>query len=74
MKTADEMFDMIGYEKHKSIVNDLYYENKENDAIYFYEDTKSFEKINFEKIESIEITMKELQAINKKCQELGWIK
>lgn len=72
--SADEMFDMIGYEKHKSIVNDLYYENKENDAIYFYEDTKSFEKINFEKIESIEITMKELQAINKKCQELGWIK
>ena len=30
-----------------------------------------FEELNY--IEHFKITMQELQAINKKCKELGWI-
>lgn len=73
-KTADEMFEELGYKKQY-----------ENESIYYYMDIdlkdnyivfetgyKSFAKISCYH-DAGDITMQELQAINKKCQELGWI-
>lgn len=74
-KTADEMFEELGYENMGiSYAGDLYFDNKTTDyLIYFYPDTQSFAKDNCSKLEIFDITMPELQAINKKCKELGWL-
>lgn len=71
MSKADKFFDELGYE----IVNNnliLVYERQQEysvkDYICFYLESKTI------KIEKFwcGITMQELQAINKKCEELGW--
>lgn len=71
MSEADELFEKMGYE----IVNNnliLVYERQQEysvkDYICFYIESKTI------KIEKFwcGITMQELQAINKKCEELGW--
>ena len=71
-KTADEMFEELGYEKE----SDYYYHSNEmaikKKHIKFYKNVKEViveSKLCF----SYEINMQELQAINKKCKELGWI-
>lgn len=78
MKTADEMFEELGYEKFYSINN---IDNVPNDICYCTDEFKIkfnmiYKAIDFEKKKAhySSITMQELQAINKKCQELGWIK
>ena len=71
-KTADEMFNELGYEKYEN-ETEIIYRQKEivNDERFFW-------RITFAKIPKIcganhLISMQELQAINKKCQELGWL-
>lgn len=73
---ADKMFEELGYEKNEDIRTDLgcVYHTMVKHCIY-----NEFPKIIFHnKFKSISIqkdyiTMQELQAINKKCEELGWI-
>lgn len=74
MKTADEMMKELGYEKHSSKSNerfDLYSPNNERlIRIVFNLRTK---RIAIH-CDNDALDMQELQAINKKCQELGWVK
>ena len=80
-KTADEMFEELGYIKkceHK-------YEQPDNDGateLILYKDEVKCLEIEFWNDKTISkscgfdmsyITMQELQAINKKCEEMGWI-
>ena len=72
-KTADEMFEELGYEKHSSKSNerfDLYSSDDERlIRIVFNHRTK---RIAIH-CDNDALDMQELQAINKKCEELGWI-
>ena len=85
MKTADELFEELGYEK----LEDKY--NVDYNKIYrFTNGDKIREQIRFCKLDKyvhIEnynfdsgftfgkfLDIQELQAIYKKCQELGWLK
>lgn len=80
--SADEMFEELGYE----LINDcefyLLYEKAlkenaeyENDfvQITFEKRDKEVVKTYGDDYSAKEISMQELQAINKKCEELGWI-
>ena len=68
-KTADEMFKELGY-KHNEFMYEIYY-TKEGKTISFWTDRKKVEsRVG---VISVGNTMQELQAINKKCKELGWI-
>ena len=66
-KSADEMFEELGYKKN---FEDKYRVNYEHirDGIIINID-RNFKNI---KIWNGAINMQELQAINKKIQELGW--
>ena len=77
-KTADELFEELGYEK---------IENKQH--IIFEKGVSTRNRIIFSRLnktvccilidedyewnDGIDITMEELQAINKKVEELGWM-
>ena len=68
-KTADEMFEELGYKKeehHYFNCNYIAYLNKEKNAIDFMLEHKTV------RIWAIACTIQELQAINKKVEELGW--
>lgn len=68
---ADKMFEKLGYSKYLKGKNRGYY-RKEDCYINLYLDEKRFTKLNFyDGFESI--TMQELQAINEKVKEVGWI-
>lgn len=74
-KTADEMFEKLGYKKRNlDIIFSRFLEEWENEDL-----AKTFSfNTEYETIDIIDenrygITMQELQAINKKCQEKGWI-
>ena len=77
MKTADEMFRELEYKKYTS--DDCIMYMKDLFSVTFVLDNKTFiteyrqGDYNFPSIRAFEISMQELQAINKKCQELGWI-
>lgn len=78
-KTADEMFKDLGYKKIVDTPTNFIYQNKKNNKeIRFYKIYKCVEisLIEFDESEenSIFFTMQELQAINKKVEELGWKK
>ena len=77
MSEADKMFKELGYEKFYCINN---IDNTTNDIRYCTDEFEIkfnmiYEAIEFEKKKAHynSITMQELQAINKKCKELGWI-
>lgn len=71
MSEADKMFKQLNYEEYKYLEHTDYY-NTNNDKIISFRNDKSIAVFNaYDEIESI--TMQELQAINKKCEELGWI-
>lgn len=74
MKTGDEIFKDLGYTKQYKDEDIYYYQDVEvkDNYIVFEMAYKSFAKINYYH-DAGDITMQELQAINKKCQELGWI-
>jgi len=88
--TADEMFEKLGYElvdkgywflhygvtDYKKWCKTLDYDYKNEE---FYNNKKQvflFDTINhsFAHIGDFVISMKELKAINKKVEEMGWIK
>ena len=83
-KTADEMFKDLGYLKLDGIENfytkvsvagrkqkDISFDDVAKDFITIYL-TKYNECLNLG-TNQIVLSIKELQAINKKCEELGWI-
>lgn len=78
MSKADEMFEKLGYIKKIHI-------NKDKEEIDFIGYDKRADEIEMEDwsltflmkarmiTTNIVINMQELQAINEKCKELGWI-
>lgn len=89
MSKEDEMFKELGYHnkgKQKKYQNYLpkdtiIYEKRIENNLYYYIEfdlyrhtIKSYKFDNcYEIIEAREITIEELQAINEKCKELGWL-
>ena len=75
-KTADEMFKELGYTIQKkgngAMIYYEYYNKKTEDIMQFWYD-KTVSKYNEKTEETDYISMQELQAINKKVEELGWI-
>ena len=68
--TADEMFEKLGYRKEKRYTNTIIYFNYDEDyEISFDLNLKTIDLDMF----GGEISIKELKAINKKVEELGWI-
>ena len=68
--SADEMFEKLGYKKEEFDVWVDY--QKEDMEIEFWFDDKTITKNQEKELYSF-ITIPELKAINKKCEELGWI-
>lgn len=74
--TAKEMFEQLGYKLTKENSLYIYYQKDTGNTIRIDKDSKSIEKY----VEDIYqnrnsygyITYKELQAINKQVEELGW--
>lgn len=84
-KTADELFKELGYKKSEDKYNIDYNKiysltngNKIREQMRFYNLDKCvhLEYFNFDYGITTEkfLNIQELQAINKKCQELGWVK
>lgn len=65
-----------GYKKHTTDKYEGYYQYDEQSntmCILFILNKKAI-AIKYDRSNTPAISMQELQAINKKCQELGWIK
>ena len=79
-KTADKMFLKLGYEKINDDEYGVIYEKgtSTRNRIIFKRTNKTVCSIlideDYEWNDAMEIDMQELQAINKKAEELGWIK
>ncbi len=75
-KTADELFEELGYEKKNlDIIISRFWEEWENqDLAKTLSFNNHYETFNITDEDGCGITMEELQAINKKVEELGWIK
>lgn len=74
MSEADKLFEVVGYKLDWVYKDLILIYHKNNTCIQFDIEHKTFCK--FEESDSCEIcdiTMQELQAINLKCKELGWI-
>ena len=74
-KTADEMFEELGYETSEKLKNGIVYLKEEEDEdieISFIDYDDYGKTVEVDKFSNL-ITMQELQAINKKCKELGWL-
>lgn len=69
--SADEMFEELGYEKIENKIQITYVRPYEN--VQFLLNVKKIEYHFLKGSTFIIQTMQELQAINKKCQELGWL-
>lgn len=73
-KTADEMFEELGYKEVKTQIPKAIKLYKDDDNVYLFNlDYKDFYKSGEYDGMCDHITMQELQAINKKCLEMGWI-
>ena len=63
---AKEIFEKIGYKEDYNDDYHIRYSNEENNLyIYFYKYWKKIEVLH-------DITIEELNAINKQVDELGW--
>lgn len=80
MSKADEMFEKLGYKKeYEAEVEEvsgeemrIKYSNEfYNYYIQFWNDKTVNKKVDFDEIGYL--NMQELQAINLKCKELGWV-
>lgn len=71
--TADEMFEKLGYEK-STLNNITSYEIKHKKVSYRIDFVLEYNCIELEPKDTyfVRLTPKEIQAINKKCEELGW--
>ena len=75
-KSADEMFEELGYEKVEDIrgsIGFVYFKREKHFIYNEYPKIIFHNKIKKLTIQNDYLTMQELQAINKKCKELGWI-
>lgn len=70
IKTADELFEELGYKKIRNDKDFEVYRKNDYNIIDFERDNKRFYKSARYDTTSDGITMEELQAINKKCKEL----
>lgn len=75
MSKADEMFEKLGYKK---IIENNVRIDYENEGQFFEKEIvfgliDNIVCIELGTGESANINMQELQAINEKCKELGWI-
>lgn len=73
-KTADEMFEKLEYEKKKGYLNIQLYKNKNGYGEIIFDLIDKAIRASNDENEAIYFNVKELQAINKKVEELGWIK
>lgn len=75
-KTADEMFEELGYKKRNlDIIFSRFLQEWENeDLAKTFSFNTEYETIDITDENKYGITMQELQAINKKCQESRWVK
>ena len=71
MSEADKMLDNLGYYKYEFDTYIDYLSRETSKGITFRKDMQVIDCHCA--IGSEYITMQELQAINKKCEELGWI-
>ena len=71
-KTADEMFEELGYEKQNNPGMEIKYIKNEFHIIRFWKPSQQIIKQDEQGL-YMGINIEELQAINKKCKELGWI-
>lgn len=72
MSEADKMFEKLGYKLKIDAPTNFRYQDKENNKeIRFWRIYKFIEVEDFED-NSMFLSMPELQAINKKVEELGW--
>lgn len=73
---AEEMFEKLDYEYSELLSDDtrIYYEHKNNDNnLYNQPSNFIMFDLDYKVISSdCDITLKELQAINKQVEELGW--
>lgn len=77
MKTAKEMFEELGYKLVVNANNNIYYKKDDCKWIIFSNtSTNCYIKANIfiddKKYETV-IDLKELKAINKQIEELGWL-
>lgn len=73
--SADEMFEELGYEKVSDDKYSFEYRKILDDDLFeinFWKEDKTISKNYYREMGYI--TTKELQAINKKVEELGWMK
>ena len=74
---ADEMFEKLGYKKEKYDEIVFYYQlngASEKYGIEFDLDNKEITPLcKSKENQAIYISIQELQAINEKCKELGWV-
>lgn len=73
-KTADEMFEKLEYEKEKGDLDIQLYKNKNGYGEIIFDLIDKAIRASNDENEAIYFNVKELQAINKKVEELGWIK
>lgn len=73
MSEADEMFKKLGYEIVIKNGNYIKYLRDDDNVYYFLTDIKEFYKSGEYDGMCGNITMQELQAINTKVKELGWV-
>ena len=75
MSEADKMFEKLGYKKKKlDLIFSRFWEEWENeDLAKTFSFNYQYEILDITDKNEYGITMQELQAINKKCQELGWL-
>ena len=71
-KTADEMFEELGYKLKYQDTNNICYRNSYESHIYFRKNDKTIDLAGRNNTNKI-IKLEQLQAINKKCEELGWL-
>ena len=72
MSKVDKMFEELGYKIECQTENNICYRNKNNSHIYLRKDDKTIDLAGRRNDNKI-LTLKQLQAINAKCKELGWL-
>ena len=73
MKTTDELFEKLEYEKKKGYLNIQLYKNKNDYAEIIFDLRDKAIRASNDENEAIYFNVKELQAINKKVEELQMI-
>lgn len=70
--SADEMFEKLEYEKEKGDLDIQLYKNKNGYGEIIFDLIDKAIRASNDENEAIYFNVKELQAINKKVEELGW--